>query len=159
MALLTRKDLEQKRPRAYTETDVPHPDAAKAAVGETVTIRLRAMFGGEWIDLIRSLRKANGEPDEFRNRNYTQLVLAFCLVDEEGKRILTDDDLNTSWWKTQSKAFVTSAIDAAMSFSGLASDAEDQRKNLPTTGGSDNSTASPPGSDIEPPAILSTTLD
>ena len=60
MALLTRNQLEQKRARAYTTKTVPHPDAAKAAAGETVEIRLRAMFGGEWIDLIRSFTKADG---------------------------------------------------------------------------------------------------
>ena len=156
MALLTRERLEQRRQRAYLEVDVPDPDPAAAGRGETVTIRLRSMFGGEWVDLIRSLKG-----NDWRSDNYTQLVLAFCLVDEHGKRMMTDDDLNTAWWKTQSKGFLVAAIDAAMEFSRLSTDeaAEDPRKNSPTIAGSDNSTESPTDSDIEPPVILSTTLE
>ena len=156
MALLTREKLEQRRQRAYKEVEVPDPDPAAAGRGETVTIRLRAMFGGEWVDLIRSLRD-----NDWRSKHYTQLVLAFCLVDEHGKRILTDDDLNTAWWKTQSKGFLVETIDAAMAFSNLNTDqtAEDSRKNLPIITGSDSSTESPTNSDIEPPVIVSTTLD
>ena len=159
MAILTRKELEQKRSRAYKTVTVPHPDPAAAGRGETVDIRLRSMGGGEWISLVRSLSKPNGERDQWRNENYTQLVLAFCLVDEDGKRILTDDDLNTAWWKSQSKGFTSAAITAAMEFSGVDSEAaEDTRKNLPTTPGCDLSTESQTASGIEPPAILSTTL-
>lgn len=154
MALLTRERLEQRRQRAYLEVDVPDPDPAAAGRGETVTIRLRSMFGGEWVDLIRSLKD-----NDWRSDNYTQLILAFCLVDEHGKRIMSDDDLNTAWWKTQSKGFLVASIDAAMEFSRLSTDEEDPRKNSPTIAGSDSSTESPPSSDIEPPEILSTTLD
>ena len=160
MALLTRERLEQRRERAYKEVEVPDPDPAAAARGEVVTIRLRAMYGGEWVDLIRSMRgESNGA--KWRSENYTQLVLAFCLIDESGKRILHDDDLNTAWWKTQSKAFMTAAIDAAIQFSGLAIEvaAEDARKNSSEVGSSSSSTESPTDSDIEPPVILSTTLD
>ena len=55
----------------------------------------------------------------------------------------------------------TQAIVAAMVWSGVRVkvSVEDARKNLPGTGDSSNSIESPPGLDIEPPAILSTTLD
>ena len=156
MALLTRERLEQRRQRAYREVEVPDPDPAAAARGEKVTIRLRSMFGGEWVDLIRSLRD-----NDWRSNHYTQLVLAFCLVDENGKRILQDDDLNAAWWKTQSKGFIVSVIDEAMEFSNLAIEqtSEDSRKNLPETTGCINSTESQPDLAIAPPEILSTTLD
>jgi hypothetical protein len=156
MALLTRERLEQRRQRAYKEVDVPDPDPAAAGRGEKATIRLRAMFGGEWIDLIRSLKD-----NDWRQNNYTQLVLAFCLVDEQGKRILTDDDLNTAWWKTQSKGFLIESINAALDFSNLSTEltVEDTRKNLQGIGGSDSSTESPNGLGIAPPEIVSTTLD
>jgi hypothetical protein len=156
MALLTRERLEQRRQRAYKEVDVLDPDPAAASRGEKVTIRLRSMFGGEWVDLIRSLRD-----NDWRSSHYTQLILAFCLVDEHGKRILQDDDLNAAWWKTQSKGFIVSAIDEAMEFSNLAIEqtSEDSRKNLPETTGCVNSIESQPDLDIEPPEILSTTLD
>ena len=154
MALLRRDELEQRRERAYKVVSVPHPDPDKAGQGERVDIKIRAMFGGEWIDLIRSMKG-----DDWRSKNYTQLVLAFCLVGEDNKRILQDADLNAAWWKTQSKGFIIEAVDAAMEFSNLLTDTEEPAKNLPGIGGSDNSTESPPDSDIEPPEILSTTLD
>jgi hypothetical protein len=119
------------------------------------------MFSGEWLDLIRSLTNPDGKTNEWRNKHYTQLVLAFCLVDADGKRILTDDDLNTAWWKTQGRGFVIEAVDAAMEFSNLSAKTtvENERKNLPTADTSGNYTELPEGSAIEPPAILSTTLD
>jgi hypothetical protein len=159
MDILTREQLEQKRDRAYKIETVPHPDPEAAGRGETVKIRLRSMFGGEWISLVRSLTKPDGTRDQWRNENYTQLVLAFCLVNKAGKRILTDDDLNTAWWKTQSKGFLSAAIEAAMDFSGVSAEtAEDSRKNLPTIPGCDPSTESQTDAGIEPPEILSTTL-
>jgi hypothetical protein len=114
------------------------------------------MFGGEWIDLIRTSRD-----NDWRSTHYTELVLAFCMVDESGKRILQDDDLNTAWWKTQSKGFITAAIDAALEFSGLAisESVEDSRKNSLPVGNCSNSIALPTDSGIAPPEILSTTLD
>jgi hypothetical protein len=153
--------LEKKRDRAYKTLEVPHPDPAEAGKGETVTIRLRAMFSGEWLDLIRSLTGPDGKTNEWRNKHYTQLILAFCLVDADGKRILQDDDLNTAWWKTQSRGFVVEAVDAAMEFSNLSTrtTVETERKNLPTADTSDNYTELPEGSAIEVPQILSTTLD
>jgi hypothetical protein len=156
MALLTRERLEQRRQRAYKEVNVPDPDPAAAARGEKVTIRLRSMFGGEWVDLIRSLRD-----NEWRDNNYTALVLAFCLVDDQGKRILSDDDINTAWWKTQGKGFMVEAIDAAMEFSGLKQKAsvEDERKNSSEVGSSSNSTELPTDLDIAAPEIWSKTLD
>lgn len=156
MALLTREQLEQRRQRAYREVDVPSPDPVAAANGETVTIRLRSMFGGEWVDLIRSLQN-----NEWRSKNYTQLVLAFCLVDEQNKRLLSDEDINSAWWKTQSKGFMLKAIDEAMKLSNLSSDmtVEESAKNLPEIGGSGNSTGLPIGSDTEPPEIASTTWE
>ena len=157
--MLTRADLEQKRERAYTIESVPHPDPARAGAGARVEIRLRNMFGGEWISLIRSMR-GDTKHAEWRSENYTQLVLAFCLVDESGKRILTDDDLNTAWWKSQSKGFISGAVDAAMKWSNLNSDStvEDERKNSLPVGDSTNSIELPIDLDIEPPVILSTTL-
>ena len=104
--MLTRETLEHKRERAYKLVTVPHPDPELAGQGETEQIRLRSMFGGEWLSLVRSV-SGDTKQAEWRNQNYSQLVLAFCLVDEAGKRILTDDDLNTAWWKTQSKGFLT----------------------------------------------------
>ena len=158
--MLTREILQKKRERAYKTLEVPHPDPEAAGKGETVTIRLRAMFSGEWLDLIRSLTNPDGKTNEWRNKHYTQLVLAFCLVDADGKRILQDDDLNTAWWKTQSRGFVTEAVEAAMEFSNLSAKTtvENERKNLPTADTSGNCTELPEGSAIEPPAILSTTL-
>jgi hypothetical protein len=98
---------------------------------------------------------------QWRNDNIGGLVLAFCLVTEDGKRILMDDDLNTAWWRSQSIGFTTDAIDVAMRFSGVrpSTTVEAERKNLPTTGDSSNTTELPPGSDMEVPAIVSTTLD
>ena len=159
--MLTREILQKKRERAYKTLEVPHPDPEAAGKGETVTIRLRAMFSGEWLDLIRSLNNPDGKTNEWRNKHYTQLVLAFCLVDADGKRILQDDDLNTAWWKTQSRGFVVEAVDAAMEFSNLSTKTtvETERKNLPTADTCDNSTGSLQSSAIEPPQILSTTLD
>ena len=159
--MLTREILQKKRERAYKTLEVPHPDPEAAGRGETVEIRLRAMFSGEWLDLIRSLTNPDGKTNEWRNKHYTQLILAFCLVDADGKRILQDDDLNTAWWKTQSRGFVVEAVDAAMEFSNLSTrtTVETERKNLPTADTSDNYTELPEGSAIEVPQILSTTLD
>ena len=161
MAILTREQLEQKRDRAYKIETVPHPDPELAGRGETADIRLRAMFSGEWLDLIRSLNNPDGKTNDWRNKHYTQLVLAFCLVDEAGKRILQDEDLNTAWWKTQSRGFVVESVDAAMEFSNLSAKTtvETERKNLPTADTSDSYTELPEGSAIEVPVILSTTLD
>lgn len=160
MGLLTRERLEQRRERAYKEVEVPDPDPAAAGRGEKVTIRLRAMFGGEWVDLIRSMR-GDSKGAEWRNENYSQLVLAFCLVDEHGKRILHDEDLNTAWWKSQGKAFMTAAIDAAIQFSGLGIETpmETARKNFSEVGSSSSSTELPTDLDITAPEIWSKTLD
>lgn len=159
--MLTRKDLEQVRERSYTVEAVPHPDPAKAAQGVTEEIRLRNMFAHEWLSLMRSMTKPDGTTDEWRNQNYSALVLAFCLVDENGKRILTDDDLNAHWWKTQSQPFVVQSIEAAMRHSGLRASVtvEDAKKNLPATSGSETSTELPSDSAIPVPEILSTTLE
>jgi hypothetical protein len=158
--MLTRKDLEQVRERTYTVETVPHPDPAKAAHGVTEEIRLRNMFAHEWLSLMRSMTKPDGTTDEWRNQNYSALVLAFCLVDESGKRILQDDDLNAHWWKTQSQPFVVQSIEAAMRHSGLraAVTVEDAKKNLPETSGSETSIELPNDSAIPVPEIVSTTL-
>ena len=160
--MLTRETLEQKRERAYKVFTVPHPEPALAGLGETEEIRLRSMFGSEWLSLVRSVA-GDSKAAQWRDQNYSQLVLAFCLVDEDGKRILSDDDLNTAWWKTQSKGFLTASIDAAMTFSGLRGEGvEAERKNLQRVGGSANSTELPlesdQESDVAPPEILSSTL-
>jgi len=143
---LTREDLVSDRAeRCYKELTLPPPNPAKHS--EPVTVWVRTMFGGEYLDLIDSLTDERGKPIPERHTNMGALMVAFCWVDSQGgKRVLSDEDVLADWWKRKHPAFTTQFISEVRDFNGvgLGAKLEDERKNSPTTTCCDSPTESPP---------------
>jgi hypothetical protein len=139
---LTRDDLTADRAeRVYREITLPPPNPAKSR--EPVSLWVRSMFGCEYLDLINSLTDDRGRPIEGRQGNLGALMVAFCWVDGDGgKRVLSDEDVLSDWWKRKHAAFTADFIAKVREHNGvgLGEALEDERKNLPATTSSDSST-------------------
>ena len=132
MALLTKQSLIDNRPeRQYKTITLPPPNSVQSS--ESVDVRIRNMFSGEWVELINSLHDKRGEPIGWRHGHLGELTVAFCWVDENGRRVMTDDDIQATWWKRQEAGFVSAFIGAVREFSriGVEVGHEDAKKNLP----------------------------
>lgn len=140
---LTRDDLVNDRAeRCFREVMIPAPNPKKSK--EPVRVWIRTMFGGEYLDLINSLTDDRGRPIESRQGNLGALMVAFCWVDGDGgKRVLSDEDVLSDWWKRKHPAFTTEFIGAVRAFNGvgIGESLEDERKNSPATTSSDSPTA------------------
>jgi len=158
MALLTKQQLVDQTPqRSFREVELP--SNCPQASSEPVTVRLRSMFWEEHRRLLESLTdQRTGKQNEWRTDHFGELVAAFCWVDEGGKRILEDDDLNTDWWRKQDARFVRRLLQAAQELTGIGEMSTEQAvKNSAEIDGSDNSTEQQPG-EVSPPPEISSTL-
>ncbi len=152
MALLTRQHLIDHRPaRQYRTITLPPPNQAEC--DKPVQVRIRNMFAGEWIDLVRSLNDKRGEPIQWRHGHLGELTVAFCWVDENGRRCMADDDIQAAWWKQQEAGFISAFINEVRDFCRIGADAshEDAKKNLPETDTGDCSSESAPDSQSPTP--------
>jgi hypothetical protein len=142
MAQLTRDDLVNDRAeRCYKEITLPAPNPRKST--EPVTAWIRTMFGGEYLELVNSLSDERGRPIPERSGNLGALMVAFCWVDGDGgKRVLSDDDVLSDWWKRKHPAFTTEFIGKVRDFNGvgIGDNLEDGRKNSSETTSSDSPT-------------------
>lgn len=133
--LLKRQDLiDDQGEREYKTVTLPPRNPAKST--ESVQVRLRSMFGGELIDLENSCTNERGEPIAWRQNHYRELQAAFCVVDEQGKRIFSDEDIKTTWWKRQHPRFIRALLREVRKINGdeIGEGVEDEVKNLPEIG-------------------------
>jgi hypothetical protein len=155
--LLTKESLQANKPeRVYKEIQLPPPNPSISA--EPVTVRIRSMFGSEYLDLIDSTSDANGTPIEFRRKHLGELMVAWCWVDADGKRVLEDADINTAWWRRQHMAFTVDFVAAVRKHNGAGvfDNVDASKKNSEETTDSECSIALPPDLAIQPPEIVST---
>ena len=131
--MLTKDDLIQNEPeRRYKVIRLPHP----AGDGQTVEVRVRNFFGAERVAFLNAMYDSKGEPVKFRHDHMGELEVAFCWVDDDGKRCMADEDVNAAWWKRQDAAFIEAFIREVRHHNGFVrSDIEDTAKNLPDDGG------------------------
>jgi len=101
-----------------------------AACSDQTTLRIRSMFPGEIIELENSCSDKNGERIEWRSSHYFELMAAFSLVDADGKRIFTDDDIRTTWWKKQHRDYFREMIAAVRSVNDKKSLAKEQEAEI-----------------------------
>lgn len=81
MALLTKEQIFSKEDKKYKEVEVPEWGG---------TVRVTVMSGGDKDRWEGGLLGKNG------NINYTNMrakMVAYCCVDENGKRLFSDDDI------------------------------------------------------------------
>jgi hypothetical protein len=155
MKFLTKEDLQRKTERTFTEVTLPPPDPN--ACKDPVKVRIRSMYWEEYRSLLASMTNAKGERDEWRNEHFGELKLARCWVDESGKRILEDADLNSDWWKRKHPAFVKAFISAVSDHNeDTAEHQEAALKNCEEIGNCACSIALPTDAVTTPLAISST---
>lgn len=101
------------------EIEVPEWADALAAVGSP-TLYVRTLTGRDQDALQREL--ANGRSDDGRLTmdNYTAQFVAYCLVDKDGTRIFSDDDI----WNlgNKSSAALSRVFKAAREFNQMTED-------------------------------------
>jgi hypothetical protein len=156
--LLKKADLvNSKRERKYRTVTIPSYDQDEHP--GTVTLRIRKMFSAEHIAFRNSLTDDKGVVIAWRSNNTRQLAAAFCWVDEDGARVLQDEDILAEWWQRTDPAFVACLCYEAEQFNegGFRfSVLENERKNLPETAGSEPSIESADISENQTPASSST---
>lgn len=156
--LLTKGDLvASKRARKYKTVEVPSFDQDERP--GMVTVRLRKMFSAEYIAFRNSLTDDKGEPIPWRANNARQLAAAFCWVDNDGARVIRDEDILEEWWQRTDPAFVSALCYEVEQFneSGWrAASLENERKNLSAAPGSGGSTESAGTSESPTPGSSST---
>ena len=117
-AAFTFADMRQiPRERVIVERDIPSPHPTHTDE-DTVTVRLRQMWSGEYFDLMEStisqpsMDKKERREAEWRGEHMGELMVAFCWVDDTDRRCMEDEDLKSDEWKQTSPAFTTAILDA-----------------------------------------------
>lgn len=108
--LLNKDDLNEiSTERRYGYIDLPHPSGQ----GEC-TIRIRNIYASEY-----ERQRAASKADEERDKAFGSLIVAWCWVDKDGKRVLEDKDVMNPKWGKYHPGFIYGAIAAVHKFSGL----------------------------------------
>jgi len=115
MALLSRDAILAADDREYEV--VPCPEWG----GE---VRLRSLTGAERDAYEQSLVQTRGKSREMNLRNARAKLVALCAVDESGKRLFTDADVNALGKKNAKP--LDRLFDAARRLSGLSGDDVDR---------------------------------
>lgn len=148
--LLTFRDMQKvSLDRVYEEFPIPSPHPSH--IPGPVVVRLRNMWAGEYFDLMESTLGKEAE-QVWRADHFGELMAAFCWVDDEGNRCLTDDDLKSEEWSHTSPAFQTALLGAVRKVCGEIEQPgtkplDSTVKNSETASGSDYATEQPPALD------------
>jgi len=133
---ITRAELLGKASRRFKDVHLPTGGTA----------RLRNLSTSEMRSLRGSLLSKDGKLIQSRADRIQQLLVAWCLVDDAGNRILTDDDATGNAMDDIDGAVVACLFAEAKAWSGFGSDSdwsaiEDAAKNSNATTASGSSTA------------------
>lgn len=132
MSLLTKHGLFEKQRRRFKEVLLP---------GSGDTARIRSLTTGEMRQLRSSLVDKKGELIRKRGDRLSQLLIAACLVDDQGNRVLTDDDAMSDAFDSVDGATVSMLFAECKQWTGFGSDTdwsaiEDSAKNSEETSSS-----------------------
>jgi len=110
VSVLNREQFAKPLDRYYEEHEFPPHDPAKST--EPTKVRLRKMYIGEYIALENSCSDDAGNVIKERALHFWELATAFCLVDENGKRFVSDTEVldKHGWWKKQDSGFMRPLI-------------------------------------------------
>lgn len=129
MALLNAAQIEAVDDRKHEDVHVPEWDGDVRVIGLTGTDR--DAYEASFVD-------AKGKPAAQRLRNIRAKLLVKCLVDEDGKRLFTDDKAQVLGAKNG--AVVDRLFDVARRLSGIGQGSVEEGKADSESGQSDSST-------------------
>jgi len=136
--------------RQYEIVTLPPPHPEQSA--EPVEARIRRMFAADWLAFRDSLTDKEGNPIKGRTDRSEELQVAFCWVDDDGKRMLADRDIDCEWWRKCSPAFVVQFIREVRDYNLTGFELLGaERKNSSGSTGSDLPTELPPDSESQSP--------
>ena len=125
---VTREQLLKQSARRYKVKALP-------PFGE---FRLQSLYESEMRAIRESLVDRKGELIQVRASRMNQILVAACLVDDNGARLFTDADVNAGVMDTLDGAVLAALYKDARDWSGFASDGdwkaiEDAAKNSDAT--------------------------
>lgn len=130
MGLLSREQILQAEDLVYEDVEVPEWGG---------TVRVRGLTGAERDQFEASIVSLNGRQSKVDTRNVRAKLAALTIIDEDGKRLFTDQDVQQLGLK--SAAALDRVFDVAQRLSGLSDqDIEELAENL-TGGQSDGFTS------------------
>jgi len=130
MGLLSREQILQAEDLVYEDVEVPEWGG---------TVRVRGLTGAERDQFEASIVSLNGRQSKVDTRNVRAKLAALTIIDEDGKRLFTDQDVRQLGLK--SAAALDRVFDVAQRLSGLSDqDIEELAENL-TGGQSDGFTS------------------
>lgn len=129
MALLNAAEIEAVDDRKHEDVPVPEWNGTVRVIGLTGTDR--DAYEASFVD-------AKGKPAAQRLRNIRAKLLVKCLVDEDGKRLFTDDKAQVLGAKNG--AVVDRLFDVARRLSGIGQGAVEEGKETSESGQNDSST-------------------
>lgn len=129
MTFLTKQGLFHKNGERRIK-DVPLPNG--------MTARIQHLTAGEMRQLRTSLMDKKGELIRKRADRLQELLVSRCLVDEQGNRMLTDEDAMSAEMDALDGALVAALFRECRDWTGFAADAdwqaiEDAAKNSEST--------------------------
>lgn len=86
------------------------------------TARIQALREGEKARFEDGLTDRQGKPNAKRIRNLRGLLIASCWVDDNGDRVMSEDDVFADWWQNQDGAFTSAFFRECKSFAGFDDD-------------------------------------
>jgi len=119
MAYLTRDQILQVQDLPTEDVEIPEWNG---------TVRVRGLTGAERDKFEASIVTRKGNKAEFNPENMRAKLVAMCVVDENGNRIFTDDDVKALGKKSASA--LDKIFQVAQKLSGLRpEDMEEMAKN------------------------------
>ena len=129
MALLSAAEIEAADDHKHEDVPVPEWNGTVRVIGLSGTDR--DAYEASFVD-------AKGKPAAQRLRNIRAKLLVKCLVDEDGKRLFTDDKAQVLGAKNG--AVVDRLFDVARRLSGIGQGAVEEGKETSESGQNDSST-------------------
>ncbi len=133
---VTKSDLLKRNKRRFKLIDLPGGGQA----------RIRSLSSGEMRDFRRSMLNPQGKLIKSRSDNMHELLIAQCLVDDEGNRLFTDEDAMSSSFAEIDGSLVSVLSSECRSWTGFGTDPdwsaiEDAAKNSEPTSGNTSTAA------------------
>lgn len=108
---LTNEEILRPSPRRY--------DTADWIGGQ---VRLQSLTDGEMRRLRASFIDRQGKPIEERSKRDRVILLCWCLVDDDGRRLFADEDALSPTWDDVDGGVIKAAYEKAMRLTGFAAD-------------------------------------
>lgn len=101
-------------------------------------LRIRSLLDSEMIALRESMLDRKGELNRAKSKRLNQYLVAACLVNDSGDRLLTDEDVKSGAMDSMDGALVSVLAKECKAWTGFASDddwtaIEDASKNSEDT--------------------------